>query len=80
MSLPNYPSSEVKAFGELVNSAMFDASIRASMAGLGGCKELDLADFDPSVVPYVKAYLEGSLDSVAITYAAMRTKELELCQ
>ena len=24
------------------------------------------------------AYLEGDLDSVAITYAAMRTKELEL--
>lgn len=35
MTLPNYPSSDVKAFGEKVNAAMYDASIRASLGGLG---------------------------------------------
>ena len=77
MNLPNYPSPEVKSFGEKVLSAMFDASIRASMAGLGGCKALDMNDFDEDIRPYIEAYLEGNLDSVAVTYAAMRTKELE---
>lgn len=47
------------------------------MEGLGGCKAFDMSDFDEDVRPYVEAYLEGNSDSVAITYAAMRTKELE---
>ena len=78
MNLSNYPSPEVKAFGEKVNEAMYDASIRAGMHGLGGCKALDMNDFDEDVRPYIKAYLEGNFDSVALTYAAMRTKELEI--
>ena len=77
MTLPNYPSPEVKAFGEKVNEAMYAASIREGMGGLGGCKPLDLSDFDEDVRPYVSAYLEGNFDSVAVTYAAMRAKELE---
>lgn len=76
MTLPNYPSSDVEAFGEKVNAAMYDASIRASLGGLGGCETLDLNDFDEDVRPYIQAYLEGNLDSVAVTYAAMRTREL----
>lgn len=77
MKIGNYPSPEVKAFGERVNAAMYDASIRHTLGGLGGCKEYNLDDFDPDVRPYIQAYLEGDLDSVAITYAAMRAKELE---
>jgi hypothetical protein len=78
MTVPNYPSPEVKAFGERVNVAMYAASVRKSAAGLGGCKAYDPADFDEDVLPYINAYLEGNLDSVAITYAAMRTKELDI--
>ena len=78
MTIKNYPSPEVKAFGEKVNEAMYDASIRYSMAGLGGCKRFDIDDYDKDVQPYIHAYMEGNLDSVAITYAAMRTKEKEL--
>lgn len=76
MNLPNYPSPEVKAFGERVNAAMYDASIQSSMCGLGGCREFNIDNFDEDVRPYVLEYLKGSLDSVAITYAAMRTKEV----
>ena len=77
-TIPNYPRPEVKAFGERVSAAMYDASIHHSMGGLGGCRDFRIEDFDEDVRPYILAYLEGNLDSVAITYAAMRTKELEL--
>ena len=80
MTIPNYPHPEVKAFGERVSAAMYDASIRHSMGGLGGCRDFRIGDFDEDVRPYILAYLEGDLDSVAITYAAMRTKELEPAQ
>jgi hypothetical protein len=76
--MENYPSEAVKKFGELVNECMFDASIQSSMGGLGGCKKFDISNFPEEVRPYILKYLEGDLDSVAVTYAAMRTKELEL--
>ena len=57
---------------------MYDADIRRAANGLGGCKPYDPADFDPEVLPYIEAYFEGNHDCVAITYAAMRAKELEL--
>ncbi len=75
-TIPNYPRPEVKAFGERVSEAMYDAWIRYSMGGLGGCRDFQIEDFDEDVRPYILAYLEGNLDSVAI--AAMRTKELEM--
>lgn len=76
--IDNYPSPEVKAFGEQVMSALFDANIRKCMAGLGGCPDFKWEDFDASLHPFIKAYLEDGCDSVAICYAAMRTKEKEL--
>ena len=78
MTVPNYPHPEVKAFGERLSEAMFEASIRQSMAGLGGCKKFQIEDFEEDVRPYILAYLEGNFDSTSIIYAAMRTKELEL--
>ncbi len=75
--LTNYPSKEVKEFGELVASALMNANIQSSMHGLGGCKQFDLSDFESDLHPYIQEYLRGNLDSVAIMYAAMRTKELE---
>lgn len=77
-AVPNYPSQEVKEFGERISGAMFDASIRYSMAGLGGCKEFQIEDLDEDIRIYIMACLEGNLDSVAITYAAMRTKEKQI--
>lgn len=77
MTVPNYPSDEVKTFGEKVNMAMYDASIQQAVGGIGGCPKFNINDFDEDVQPYILAYLEGNNDSVAITYAAMRTKELE---
>ena len=59
MTLPNFPSPEVKEFGEHVNEAMYDASIRMSMGGLGRCKHYDPEDFDLDVRPYIEAYFEG---------------------
>jgi hypothetical protein len=78
MNLPNYPTQEVKAFGEAVASALINARVQVSMDGLGGCKYYDISDFDAELRPYIEAYLEGNHDSVAIMYAAMRTKELEV--
>lgn len=77
-ALPNYPSPAVKAFGDRVGNALFDAQVRHAMAGLGGCKVFLAADFDADLLPYIEAYLEGNLDSTAIVYAAMRTKSIEL--
>jgi hypothetical protein len=80
MTLPNYPGPAVRAFGEKVNSALYDASIQTSMGGLGGCKMFNLSEFDKDVRPYIEEYLKGNLDSVAITYAAMRSIEQALAK
>ena len=77
-AMKNYPSPEVKAFGEKVNSAMFTASVQNSMGGLGGCKTFNIENFDEDVRPYIIAYLEEKHDSIAITYAAMRDMEEKL--
>jgi hypothetical protein len=74
----NYPSPEVKAFGEKVTSNIFTASIQNSMGGLGGCKTFNIENFDEDVRPYIDAYIKGNNDSVAITYAAMRDMEEKL--
>lgn len=78
MPLTNCPSEEVKRFGERVASALIDAHCQAHMNGLGGCKQYELANFEPELHPYINAYLEGGNDSTAVIYAAMRTKELEV--
>ena len=78
MTIPNYPCYEVKKFGERLDDALCDAGLFIAMGGLGGCKPFDLSDFDEDLRVYVTAYLEGSQDSGAIIYAAMRTKEKEL--
>ena len=76
VSLPNYPSKEVKKFGERVANALITADVRRGLGGLGGCKEFDYRDFAPDLHPYIKEYFKGNADSVAVIYAAMRTKEL----
>ena len=78
MIIANYPNDEVKSFGERVNCALFDASCQEGFAGLGGCKEFALDNFDIDLRPYIELYLKGEDDSLAITYAAMKTKELEI--
>lgn len=71
-----YPSPEVKAFGERLMSAMFDASVRKAGAGLGGCLEYRLEDFDEDLRPHIKRYIDNECnDSVAVCYAAMREFE-----
>lgn len=80
MKLENYPNQEVIDFGEKVAAALVDANIRKSLGGLGGCKAYDPADFDPDVLPYVNAYIGGKADSVALIYAAMKSKELVATQ
>lgn len=76
MTLPNYPSEEVIAFGVRVSEALLDCCIRKTMEGLGGCKPYTLEDFDEDLRPYIEAYIVGNNDSsIAVTYAAMRTKE-----
>lgn len=77
-NLPNYPCDRVKAFGELISSALFDASVRKDFAGLGGCPPYHKEDFPEETWPYIEAYLQSKNDSVAVMYAAMRTKEQEL--
>ena len=77
-TMANYPCEEVRAFGELISSALLDASVRKGFAGLGGCMPYHKEDFPPETWPYIEAYLEGENDSVAIMYAAMRTKEQEV--
>lgn len=44
MSLPNYSRPDVKVFGEKVNAAMYDASIRASLGGLGDANQMFAAE------------------------------------
>lgn len=77
MNLPNYPDPKVKEFGERVSSALMEAQCQVAMGGLGGCKTYDLSNFDADLRPYIAAYLDGgNHDSLAVIYAAMRTKEL----
>lgn len=75
VNLPFYPDSELKKFGEEVMSSLFDSDVQRSMAGLGGCKAFDLQNFPPEHHPYIEAYAKGNLDSLAVTFAAMRAKQ-----
>ena len=45
VKLKNYPSEEVKNFGEDCISFLINASIRNSLGGLGGSKEFNIEDF-----------------------------------
>lgn len=78
MNLIRHLDPRVKEFGERVNSAMFDAAIRSSLGGLGGCPNFNILDFEEDVRPYVLAYLECNGNSIAITYVAMCDKQNEL--
>ena len=77
-TLTNYPSPTVREFGEAVMSSLFDASIRKALGGLGGCVEYNTADFPEEHFKYIEAYLENGANSIAVTYAAMRDKAIEL--
>ena len=77
MQIKNYPSKEVKEFGEQLCDALMTASVRSSMEGLGGCKPFDITSFREEFHPYVLEYLKENKDSLAIMYAAMKTKEQE---
>lgn len=81
MTIPNYPQLPPPR-GQSFRRARQRGDVRRVDSpldgGLGGCRDFRIEDFDEDVRPYILAYLEGDLDSVAITYAAMRTKELEL--
>ena len=43
--MKNYPSENVKKFGEELGMALFDADVHRALGGLGGCKHFDLKDF-----------------------------------
>jgi hypothetical protein len=75
--MKNYPAPEIRQFGELLMSHMASAHAQKHMGGLGGCKTFDIESYPVEFRPYILAYLEGGADSLAITYAAMRTKENE---
>ena len=77
MSIKNYPSKQLKEFGEQLSESLMTASIQSSMKGLGGCDAFDINSFREEFHPYILEYLKGNCDSVAITYAAMKTKEQE---
>jgi hypothetical protein len=63
-----YPSLEVKAFGERLMSAMFDASVRKSMAGLGGCLEYNLKDFDEDLGPHIQRYINNDCNVIVAVH------------
>lgn len=78
MQIENYPSKEVKEFGEQLTEALLTMSNQSSMKGLGGCKAFDINSFQEEFHPYLLEYLKGNHDSLAIIYAAMKTKEQEI--
>lgn len=76
-SLKYYPSVEVKAFGEALMMHLYEANIRLSLGGLGGCQGFNLHDFPTETHQYILEHQKGNCDSIAIVYAAMRDKEEE---
>lgn len=66
MKLPSQKQIEA---GNKVASELYDANIRKSMAGLGGCKEFDINDFEYKEI--VTLYLNEEIDSVTGIYLAM---------
>ena len=68
----------VKEYGEKVINSLFDASVRKALGGLGGCYEYDPKDFPEAHLKYIEAYLQNGMDSIAVVYAAMRDKAIEL--
>lgn len=79
MTIPNYPCYEVKKFGDEVSDALFDASIAIMMNGTYGCKSFDITAYREELHKYIQQHIDDDTnDSIAVIYAAMRTKEKEL--
>jgi hypothetical protein len=52
-------------------SCLYDAGIRKSLGGLGGCQEFDLNDFPAEFHDLIQAYLKEELSSVEAVFIAM---------
>lgn len=51
-------------FVQRLASQLVDAKVRSSMAGLGGCKEFDLEDFDEEFHQFILKYITDEICSV----------------
>lgn len=79
MTIPNYPCYEVKKFGDEVSDSLYDATITTSMGGTWGCKSFDITAYREELHRYIQQHIDDDTNnSIAIIYAAMRTKEKEL--
>ena len=69
-------SEELVKVGQDFMSNLFNANIQHSLGGdLGGCKQIDPADYPEDQLQYVKAYAAGEITSVEACYLYMREKD-----
>lgn len=66
------PSEQVVKVGQTFMSCMYDASVRKSLGGLGGCQEFDLNDFPAEFHDLILAYINEEMCSVEAVFIAMR--------
>lgn len=79
MSIPNYPCYEVKKFGDEVSDALYDATCYKLMDSSWGYKTFDVTLYREELRKYIQQHIDDAdNNSIAIIYAAMRTKEKEL--
>lgn len=71
------PSEQVVKVGQTFMSCLYDASVRKSLGGLGGCQEFDLNDFPAEFHDLIQAYLDEELCSVEAVFIAMRRAEAQ---
>ena len=71
------PSKQVVKVGQTFMSCLYDASVRKSLGGLGGCQAFDLSDFPVEFHDLIQAYLDEELCSVEANYIAMRRAEAQ---
>ena len=71
------PSEQVVKVGQAFMSGLYDASVRKSLGGLGGCQEFDLNDFPAEFHDLILAYINEELCSVEAGFIAMRRAQAQ---
>lgn len=72
------PTEQAVKVGQTFMSCLYDASIRKSLGGLGGCQEFDLNEFPAEFHDLILAYINEELCSVEAVFIAMRRAEAEV--
>jgi hypothetical protein len=61
----------VREAGSAIAAQLFDASVQATLGGMGGCKQFDITNFPEENHELILAYVKHEITSVEAIYLCM---------